>query len=309
MARIVTSIMRIASTCLPTNLNLAIAAQIFVAAGVLLLFIINLLFTQRIIRAQHPTWGWHPAFSMALKALYVLIVFTLVMVITATVQSFFTLSTHTRRIDRDIQLYGQTYFAFVSFLPIPLLLTSIILSAIQKRRRESFSSSNDNNKKPDKFGTGRLRTKIFILLTSSVLLCLGASYRMGTSYRTPVPRATHPLPSYYHKAAFYLVNFGIEIIVVYMYAILRVDLRFHVPNGARGKGSYSGAAAGAVSNVEEGGEQKKERNASTEGEGRLARVYTEEETFDGVEERDDQEKPDVEDERNTLRLSKSLSPV
>jgi hypothetical protein len=35
-----------------------------------------------------------------------------------------------------------------------------------------------------------------------------------------------------------MFNFGVEILTVYLYAIMRVDLRFHIPNGARGPGSY-----------------------------------------------------------------------
>lgn len=35
-----------------------------------------------------------------------------------------------------------------------------------------------------------------------------------------------------------MANFTVEIIVLYMYAILRVDKRFHIPDGARN--SYGG---------------------------------------------------------------------
>ena len=49
-----------------------------------------------------------------------------------------------------------------------------------------------------------------------------------------------PEPAYFHRGWFYFMNFGIEILVVYMYAIMRVDLRFWIPNGAKGPGSYGG---------------------------------------------------------------------
>jgi hypothetical protein len=35
-----------------------------------------------------------------------------------------------------------------------------------------------------------------------------------------------------------MFNFGVEILTVYLYAIMRVDRRFHIPDGARGPGSY-----------------------------------------------------------------------
>jgi hypothetical protein len=121
MARIVTCTMRIAAICKPHNTSLSIAASVFVAASVLLIFIINLLFAQRLIRAAHPNFGWNRIFSLSLKLLYILIVLTISMVITCTVQSFYTLRPRTRRIDRDFQLYGSIFFAIVSFLPIPMV--------------------------------------------------------------------------------------------------------------------------------------------------------------------------------------------
>lgn len=249
--------MRIAAICKPHNISLSIAASVFVAAGVLLIFIINLLFTQRLIRATHPTLGWNKAFSLVLRLLYVLIGLTISMVITCTVQSFYTLRLRTRQIDRDFQLCGSTFFAIVSFLPIPMVVLALILP--QKAHVE-------------KFGRGRFRTKIFVLLTASGTICLGAAFRCGTAWKTPVPR-TQPLPAYYSRACFYIFNFVVEIIVVYLYALLRVDLRFHIPDGARGPGSYT--TSGSLAHTEESAQASK-------GQRGLSRVYSEEETFDGL---------------------------
>jgi hypothetical protein len=121
------------------------------------------------------------------------------------------------------RLVGSTYFAVAAFLPIPLVLLRVILP--KKSRVE-------------KFGEGRFRTKIFILLFSSAILTLGAAFRAGIAY---VPRARAD-PAWYHsKACFYIFNFTVEIIVVALYAIIRVDKRFHIPNGSHGPGDYSGA--------------------------------------------------------------------
>jgi hypothetical protein len=265
MARITTCVLRIASACLPHNLNLAIAAQIFVAAGVLLVFIINLIFAQRIIRAQHPNWGWHSAFSIFFKVHYVLIVVVLAMVVTVGVQSFFTLNTNTHRIDRDVQLAAATFLMYVSFLPIPLVIIGLVLPRKQR---------------VDKFGSGRFRTKIAILLLATFLVSLGATYRCATSYLTPVPR-TKPLPAYFTKGPFYVFNFLVEILVIFLYVIVRVDLRFHVPDGAHGKGSYQAGAAAAAAAKETGATKEGAEGAENE-ERRLSRVYTEEETFDNM---------------------------
>ncbi|OAG10137.1 uncharacterized protein CC84DRAFT_1084241 [Paraphaeosphaeria sporulosa] len=223
MARITTCTLRIASISLPTNIRLAIAAQIFVAAGILLIFIINLIWSQRILRAHHPL-GWHPLVRWVFNALYIVIIFTLAIVITAVVQSFYTLRPRTRTIDRALQLYGQTLFAVVAFLPIPIVALALALSRVGKREVETF-------------GKGRHRTKIAVLMAGATLCCLGAAYRAGASWMSPVA-LSQPEPARFYRGWFYFMNFGLEILIVYMYAVMRVDLRFHIPNGAKGPGSY-----------------------------------------------------------------------
>ncbi|KAF2432671.1 hypothetical protein EJ08DRAFT_127557 [Tothia fuscella] len=223
MARITTCVVRIASLCFPMNIKLAIAAQVFVAAGVVIIFIVNLVFSQRMIRASHPHLGWTTAFSVVFKFFYAWIILTIIMLIVVVVQSFYTLSTNTRRIDRAIQLYGATVFAFISFLPIPMVAASLLTP-----RKQGL----------DKFGAGRWRVKPLILLTGAILVSFGATYRAGTTWVTPVPRS-QPLPWYFHKAAFYVVNFTVEILTVYLYAFTRVDKRFYVIDGAHKRRSYS----------------------------------------------------------------------
>ncbi|KAJ4352637.1 hypothetical protein N0V95_004082 [Ascochyta clinopodiicola] len=222
VSRILTSILRIASTVQSRNVKLAIAASIFVAAGVLILFIINLVFAMRLVRSMHPSLGWHPAFGIVFKLLCVLTGATIIMVIAGTVQSFYTLDPNTKAVDRSLQLYGSTFLAIVATLPLPITVLSLLIP---------YSP-------PDRFGVGRLRTKVIVLLVSTTLLSIGAWYRCGSTWAPPVPRS-QPLPGYLGKGAFYIFNFFVEIQTVLMYAILRVDLRYHIPNGAKGFGSYS----------------------------------------------------------------------
>ena len=222
MARITTMTMRMVWASYPHNVSVAIAAQVFVAAGVLLLFIVNLIFAQRIVRASHPHWAWAKWFSLAFKLYYASIVLMLIALVTCTVQIFYTLDHNIRRIDRDVQLVGSTYFSVAAFLPIPLLLLRVIIP----------------DRPPiEKFGHGRFRTKILILAFSSALLTLGAAFRAGINY---VPRPSAHPAWYTSKACFYIFNFTIEIIIVGLYAIIRVDKRFHIPDGSHGPGDYIG---------------------------------------------------------------------
>ena len=223
MSRLITMIMRITWAVHPHSVSVAIAANVFVAAGVVLLFIINILFAQRIIRASHPNSGWHPLFHFTFLAIYVLIVLSLIALITSVVQSSYTLNLNTKRIDRDIQLYGGTLYAFISFLPIPLVIGGLVIP--RKTRVE-------------KFGTGRFRHKIMILLLASALLCAGATFRVAVNYAGGKRPRTDPAP-YQSKACFYIFNFTVEILVIYLYVLVRVDQRFFIPNGSHGPGDYS----------------------------------------------------------------------
>ncbi|KAL8771432.1 MAG: hypothetical protein Q9209_003100 [Squamulea sp. 1 TL-2023] len=223
MARITTCVMRIVWATRPRHVPIAIAAQIMVAAGVVLLFVINLVFAQRIIRAAHPNSGWHPFFTHSFTAIYVLIVIGLIMVIIANVQSFYTLNSNTKRIDRDIILSVGTFYTIVSFLPFPLVIGGLLMP---------------RNTRIEKFGSGRFRTKIAVLLTATFLLCLGAAFRVGTNFKTPRP-INNP-PAYYSKACFYIFDLTVEVLVVFLYVVVRVDRKFHVPDGSKGPGDYSG---------------------------------------------------------------------
>jgi hypothetical protein len=247
MARITTCTMRIVWATHPDSIPIAIAASVLVAAGVILLFIINLIFAQRIIRAAHPHAGWKPAFSLAFKAIYALIVISLILLISFIVQSFYTLDPGKRNTARDFQLYGGTLFATMAFLPIPLVIVGLILPRTTR---------------VEKFGSGRYRHKVAILLTSAALLSLGAWFRAGINYMTPRPVND---PAWYQsKACFYIFNFAVEVVVIWLYILVRVDRRFHIPNGSKGPGDYSGA-----NNIEKNGEGKTE-----------TRIMTEEEVFD-----------------------------
>jgi hypothetical protein len=231
MARITTCTMRLVWSTHQDSVPIAIAANIFVNAGVIIIIIINLLFAQRVLRASHPKIGWHRAVHYLFLAYYVTIILLLAALITAIVQQSYTLDGNIHRIDRDIQLVGGTYNAFAAFLPIPLLIIAVVLPRLKDAHRHH-----------EKFGSGRFRTKIQILLASTLLITLGAGFRIGANY-APRPRND---PAWYHsKACFYCFNFVVEIIVIYMYIFVRVDRRFHVPDGASGRHHY-GPAEGKV---------------------------------------------------------------
>ncbi|KAF7561769.1 hypothetical protein G7046_g2379 [Stylonectria norvegica] len=221
MARITANVLRIVWAERPTNVRVAIAASIFTNAGVLLLFIVNLIFAQRILRAYHPRIGWSRPGTLAFRFLFFSIPANLIMVIVAVVYSFYTLDVAKRTKIRDVQLVATTYLAVLAFLPLPITLLCVLLP-----RRAPM----------DKFGQGRMRTKIYLLLFTSTLLALGAGFRCAVGYyKRP---ADHPM-WFHSKPCYYCFNYVIEIIVVYSYAGSRFDRRFHIPDGSKAPGDYS----------------------------------------------------------------------
>ena len=222
MARITALAMRLAWAHHPTNLRVAIAANVFTAAGVLLLFLVNLVFAQRVVRAYLPGLGWRPPVRWAFRALYASVAGVLVMVIVVSVHMFFTLDAAVRARELDVQRFAATYLAALAFLPIPVVALAWLASASRKGSIE-------------KFGAGRFRTKVRLLLATAALLSLGAGFRAGAAF-APRPASN---PAWYHyRAAYYCFNYVIELLVVYAYGAARFDRRFHVPDGSAGPGDY-----------------------------------------------------------------------
>ncbi|ORY60682.1 uncharacterized protein BCR38DRAFT_487752 [Pseudomassariella vexata] len=216
MARIATLTMRIVWATQPTNVQIAISAAILTQAGVIIVFVVNLFFTERIILAYHSRLRQYLFVKLALRILVALIITMIIMAIIATVHSMYTLSQTAKRKDRDVQLFAATFLAVLAFLPIPILIISALVP-----------SSNEK----EKFGTGQLRTKVFLLLFTASLLTLGAGFRIGSNYAAPLIND----PQWFdHKAVFYTVTFGIELIISFTYAVARFDKRFHVPDKTKG---------------------------------------------------------------------------
>ena len=270
-SRMATCVMRIVWATRQHNAAIALASQILVLAGVVILFAVNLIFAQRVLRASHPSIGWNKwvtlFFRLNLAALAILVILQ----VSVNVQSAYTLNENTKRIDRDLSLFGQTWVAASAFLPIPISIIAFGVPSMRER--------------VDKFGTGKYRSKLVVLITASILLTLGATFRAGTNLKTPRPLND---PAWYQsKACFYLFDFTVEVIVIFLYIGVRVDKRFYVKNGAKSEGDYSARTDA---------DEKEELRA-------FARIMSEEEVFDlSALRRQDTAVNNLEDIERRLRL-------
>lgn len=225
VARTITTSLRLAWMYDITNRGLGIATTIFTTLGVLVMFIVNALLAQRLLRALHPHLGWHPWVWRSYLFLFLCVPCFLIITVTAIVESFFAVDPRILQIDLELEQAATVFFMFSSFLPIPIVLYGLWAS----RHRE-----------PDHFGKGSVYKKAIVLLISAFLLCVGATFRAGTIFLSFNP-ATQQNDWWNDKWSFYFFYFTVEIIVLVMYLTLRIDLMFHIPNGCKGPYSYTKA--------------------------------------------------------------------
>ena len=255
LTRVIATCLRIAWACHPTDIHVGIAASVFVYAGIVLLYLANLFFAQRIVRAQHPPFGWSKPCTVLFPVTFIVTIGTVLCLVAAVIVSFYTLDTYSRHAAREIQRYGSTMLAIIAFLPFAIVGISSLA-----RRHPIIRKT----KTTDKFGEGSMRAKVAVCLFSAAFLCLGASFHAGTILTSPVPIETStnppqpvPVPGYLSKACLYIFNFTIEVCVCLLWLSFRIDKRFYVPDGANGPFSYAG---GFVFAGEPGNEKRRASN-------------------------------------------------
>jgi MFS family permease len=226
VVRIAALSLRIAWARNHTNARVALAATVFVAAGVLILYVVNLFLMGRVVRALHPAFGWSKCALWGFRILVATLVGMLVMVVTCSVHSMFTLDVDARRKERDVLLFAGVYMTVLAFAPA----VAVVLAKVVPNRGEHPAEN---------FGKGSMWVKMVLLVFTSVLLAFGAGFRAAVNFEA---KPLGQVEWYHHTAVFYCINFVIELIVVYTYAIFRFDQKFYVPDSASGPGDYSRAS-------------------------------------------------------------------
>ncbi|KAK1968132.1 hypothetical protein LY78DRAFT_668553 [Colletotrichum sublineola] len=220
VTRIIALSLRIAWATQPWNVRLNIAGTIFASAGVVLLYAINLIFAHRLLCGLHPNIGWIPAVGYFLYFCYFLLIVCLICAISAFIASFYTLVPDNLHDCHLVQLFASTVFAIIAFLPIPIVL---------------FAAFYPGLRCPEPFGYGSLTTKIILVLAAATFLTIGAIYSCAANY------AVRPIwfPGWWdYKVCYYIFLYTLELLVVLLYALLRFDLRFHIPDGACKAGDF-----------------------------------------------------------------------
>jgi len=152
---------------------------------------------------------------------------SLVALITCFVQSLYTLDPHTRRVDHAVQMYGVTFFLVIAIFPVPFILVNYLVLVVENREDKRSQMADDVRSVQRPTMAGDVRLSSGIVAFATLVLVIGMGFRAGTGWSTPPP-ASHPA-WYDSKACFYLFNFVTELVVVFFYAVVRVDRLFFIP--------------------------------------------------------------------------------
>lgn len=167
---------------------------------------------------MHPSFGWHPSFDVYSLALIWSCPFVTAMNAIAIIIVYFSDTNPTRAERTEIALkVGSCWNMMLVATPLLWILLSSATPGPQ----------------PESFGSGGIRQKATLLVSSAALMTVAAAVRLTIS-------VTDEVPEYLvSKATLFTTQFMLEIMVVAAYALLRVDLLFHIPNGASRPGDYS----------------------------------------------------------------------
>ncbi|KAI7645930.1 hypothetical protein KC318_g19707 [Hortaea werneckii] len=242
MSRIATCSVRIAWAAHPSNANLAMAATIFAAVGILIVFVIVLLLAQRILRATHPKLGWSRTVSGSLKATYFGLFLAIILVIAFTILNYFTLNSDLVNIAMWIQRAGILYMLLFNLIGPVLVLLSLILPRLRE-----FAT-------PDNFGIRSTMASKYVVLGVTMFFTLFiVGFRMGTAWADARPAFD---PAWWEsKAAYYIIEYGFEVVIVYWLMLVRFDQKFWIPNKSHGPGDYSRKTALGTSKIEAAGNE------------------------------------------------------
>lgn len=178
------------------------------------------------MRSMHPRFGWSTGFSIATRAMAISVPIIIIVQIVSLIVLFFSVNNPARlQAAQGVLKFGTSYNLFLSTFPF---ISISIACAIP-------------GPKPEKFGTGSLRVKTSLVMFVSAILTTGATIRTYAFFNPRPPINDDVL---YGKPIFYTTQFMLEIIVVALYAAMRFDLLFHIPNGSSGPGDYSRGRSG-----------------------------------------------------------------
>lgn len=195
-----------------------------ISYSVAAVFAVNLVLAQRVVRAMHPKFGWGLGFTIFSQFLIFSIPAVIAMNAVSVSVNFFSVEPVQREVTEELLMFGSSWNLMLAAMPLVWV----------------FLASARPGPPIENFGSGDFRSKTSLLVFGAITMSVGASVRLAISVNGP--NSTSPLSG---KLVFYMTGFLLEIITVAAYAYFRLDLSFHIPNGAIGPGAYAKSPDGA----------------------------------------------------------------
>jgi hypothetical protein len=207
LLRVATCAMRIAWAFEVENVRIAVASQILMQSGVLLLYMVNLLLARRILRAAI---GDRPWMGFVLPIMSTLTVMSSIVIIASTVVLGLTLDQRAIGACRNAQRAAATYQVILAIMPIVMLASAYI-----GHRRRIHTSHG-------------LRTALAITAISSLLALFMAGFKAGVIWD---PDRSLSNPAWYDsKACLYILELGQEILILTLLVLTNVDKKVDLLN-------------------------------------------------------------------------------
>jgi len=219
LARVAALVLRMARAEHPTDYGTTAAALVIMYGGILLLYLVNLVFTRRFLHA-YARFGQHVAVDAAFWFLVFGTVASLIMGIVATVATLLTVYAHRMAADVDadynVQLFSLTFIVAVACMPIPLAL---LVGLFPRKRRHGPQQNGEET-------LVQLARRLRLLMFTSVLLGLEAGFRCATAFDDEPDRSSGWIQG---KAAYYCFNYVTEILVLAGFLYARFDKGYRSP--------------------------------------------------------------------------------
>jgi hypothetical protein len=231
ISRVVSMSLRIAWTANVTNKNIAIASNIFLNAGVLLLYIVNMLLTHRFVLTIFPhlptkkTAPYNLAFFLYVGSALPL----LILVVVPGVQLFLSSDLNTIHIDRDILRFAQCYLTVFVAAPVIAIIASTSIY---------FFAS----KKASGLGAGEVSLRAGVLFIAGSLLIWIQAVKILQIFYTATPETPLNPPWYLQRPILYSGFFLPELLVLIIYSVVTIRHRYVMPKREEQKETASNSS-------------------------------------------------------------------
>lgn len=219
--RVLACAVRVAWASRPDSVRIAVASQVLLQAGVLLLLLLNLILAERVLLGRRPGPRARRCLRVLLGAMSALTVSALIMVVVSIIVSVYSLDQRTIERCRDVQRAAASYLVVLAVAPAALLSVAPLFST-----------------EPTPRVTKLRRSEVAVVLSSCLLCTLNAGFKAGVVWARPKSLFD---PAWYHsRSCLYTFVLGTEVVALVLLLATRADLKFISAASTRNEFEHEG---------------------------------------------------------------------